>query len=510
MRILTSVAVLMILAAGASAQLTRSTIAYDGVSLNSTLVALPGAVVPLDRPRLLIVAGFDDSSGVLTAFASRLPQELLDLATEDKALATTLSDRAVEVILMPSRTAAANGVRFDDDHDGLIDEDPPEDVDGDGRITSIRVRDPLGEWMESPLSPRLMVKADRSKGEVGVWRIESEGWDRDGDGRIGEDGPNLVAIDRNFPHGWKEFDGNAGPSSLSDPTARALARHVMATTQLIGTISVGTRDNVVNIPPKWSDDRPHRGADGDDVDIFTEVSGFWKARFPDSKAPADAPDGAFHQWAYHQRGLLALAVRPYSFPKAPADAKVDGKELTTDDQRRLFDSDTRLSGRGFASWKSFAHPTLGNVEVGGWISELESQPLDSEVPALVKGHARFIADLLGRVPRIEIASTSVRALGAGVFEVKAAIRNTGRWPTHLRMAGRNRVPLPSRVTLDLPRESFEFGDRRTNLEMLRGGGGGRELRWVVRAPEGSAVKLDVWTEKAGVATSTIVMKESAK
>lgn len=510
MRIIISIATLLLIASQAGAQLTRSTLSYEGVELQSVIVTLGGTVLPLERPRIIVVTGFDDRSGSAKALVERLPLELLDLAKEDKAVESALSSHAVEFLVLPARDATHHGVPFDDDHDGLLDEDPPQDVDGDGRITTMRIRDPLGEWMESPLSPRLMAKADRSKGEVGKWRIIQEGLDQDGDGKIAEDGPTLVAIDRNFPHGWKEFDGESGAFPLSDPTARALARHVIATQRLIAAVSIGNRDNVVNVPPKWSDDRPHRGADGDDHDIFTDVGALWKIRFPDAKASADAPDGAFHQWAYHQRGILGFAVRLYSPPKAPADAKVDGKELTNDDQRRLYDSDMRLSGRGFASWRAFVHPTLGDVEVGGWVSGMEGQPLDTELPSLVKGHARFLGDILGRVPRIEIASTSVRALGTQVFEVKATIRNDGRWPTLLRMAGRNRAPLPSRVTLDLPRSVFEFGERRAQLETLGGSGGGRELRWVVRAAEGTECSLDVWTEKAGVATKKIVLKESAK
>ena len=38
----------------------------------------------------------------------------------------------------------------DDDGDGLFDEDSSDDLDGDGSITQMRIKDPLGEYKVDP------------------------------------------------------------------------------------------------------------------------------------------------------------------------------------------------------------------------------------------------------------------------------------------------------------------------------------------------------------------------
>jgi hypothetical protein len=74
----------------------------------------------------------------------------------------------------------------DDDRDGLFDEDGYEDLDGDGNICQMRIRDPFGMYRTDPEDPRLMIRV--KPGEQGEWTLLGfEGIDNDGDGRINED-----------------------------------------------------------------------------------------------------------------------------------------------------------------------------------------------------------------------------------------------------------------------------------------------------------------------------------
>jgi hypothetical protein len=77
---------------------------------------------------------------------------------------------------------------IDDDRDGLFDEDPSQDLDGDGELLQMRIESADGDLKEDPLEPRLMVRC--RPGERGRWRVVGvEGLDDDGDGRVNEDGP---------------------------------------------------------------------------------------------------------------------------------------------------------------------------------------------------------------------------------------------------------------------------------------------------------------------------------
>lgn len=76
----------------------------------------------------------------------------------------------------------------DNDNDGLLDEDSPDDINGDGIILSMRWKDDeKGNMIIDPEDPGGRIMKRVSPGE-GDYRLEPEGIDNDGDGRINEDG----------------------------------------------------------------------------------------------------------------------------------------------------------------------------------------------------------------------------------------------------------------------------------------------------------------------------------
>ena len=69
----------------------------------------------------------------------------------------------------------------DNDRDGRFDEDPADDLDGDGELLEMRVESPDGNLKADPYDPRLMVRCEPD--ERGTWRmIGIEGKDDDGEG----------------------------------------------------------------------------------------------------------------------------------------------------------------------------------------------------------------------------------------------------------------------------------------------------------------------------------------
>ena len=60
-----------------------------------------------------------------------------------------------------------NNRSTDSDRDFVNDEDPYEDLDKDGYVTAIRIKDPSGKFIESTDDKRVMTLADLSKGETG-------------------------------------------------------------------------------------------------------------------------------------------------------------------------------------------------------------------------------------------------------------------------------------------------------------------------------------------------------
>ena len=92
----------------------------------------------------------------------------------------------------------------DNDRDGLYDEDDADDLDGDGEITQMRKRVPLGEGTHrlDRDDPRVLVPVEGE--QLGDWiMLGQEGVDDDGDGRVNEDGKGGYDMNRNWPSDWQ-------------------------------------------------------------------------------------------------------------------------------------------------------------------------------------------------------------------------------------------------------------------------------------------------------------------
>lgn len=91
----------------------------------------------------------------------------------------------------------------DDDRDGAVDEDGYDDLDGDGSITTMRRRDPVGRWKRHPQYPdQLLVPVGPDEhGEFQL--LGMEGLDNDGDGRVNEDPAGAYDMNRNWAYDWQ-------------------------------------------------------------------------------------------------------------------------------------------------------------------------------------------------------------------------------------------------------------------------------------------------------------------
>lgn len=299
-----------------------------GRELWTLQIAAPGDVPPENRQAILIVGGTDADHPAGSVIAVNVARLLVEaLATEpDGEVAALLARRTVYVVprLNPDgiesffetikRGARANAKPIDNDRDGVVNEDGPNDLNSDSRITVMRVRDPDGPWMVDPDEPRLMKKADRAKGERGVYKLMTEGLDDDGDGQINEDGPGGVDVDRNWPHLFESGVKEVGIHQLSEPETRALADFILARPNIVAAVVYGRHDNIVKVPKgkqRGPAGRAYRDLHPDDVKLYEHLSKKYRKTTGLEESPGGEADGAFYSWSYAQRGILTLATSPW-------------------------------------------------------------------------------------------------------------------------------------------------------------------------------------------------------
>lgn len=213
---------------------------------------------PVDsRPGLLIAATFEGDHLIGGELALYTVDFLLGAYATDAAVKQRLDRSVVYVVPRVNPDGAeqmfapvkalrrTNATPFDADNDGRTDEDGPEDLNKDGFVTVMRVKDPKGPYMVSPDDARLMKRADPAKGESGGWAIYLEGVDNDGDGFYNEDGPGGVDINRNFMHQYPYFTPDAGRYMVSEAETRALLDYVLTHRNIAAMLTFGESDNLI-------------------------------------------------------------------------------------------------------------------------------------------------------------------------------------------------------------------------------------------------------------------------
>ncbi len=229
-------------------------------------------------PAVFVGANFEGTVPISGEAALYLVKQLIEKADVRKDLTWYVApcpnpDAAARYFVKPLYENPRNAKPYNDDMDDATDEDGPDDLDGNGIITMMRVKDPAGEWVPLPGEPRLMKKADWAKGEKGIFKLYAEGLDNDRDGEYNEDGPGGVDIGVQFPHLFKFFSPESGSWAGSESESFALLKFINEHKE-IGLTFVFGSSNFCLAPPRGG----RRGeADLNQIKVPERMAGFINA-----------------------------------------------------------------------------------------------------------------------------------------------------------------------------------------------------------------------------------------
>ncbi len=204
-------------------------------------------------PAVFVIANLEGTIPIASEGALFLAQQAIENEEVRKdltwyILAAGNPDGAARYFAKPTYTSGRNESGRNDDMDDAADEDGPEDLDGNGIITELRVKDPADEWIPVAADPRLMKRADPVKGEKGSYKLYVEGIDNDGDGQYNEDGPGGTDISITFPHLFHPFTPKGGDWPGSEPETYAIMKFIMGHPEIAMTFTLGA-SNMCLQPP---------------------------------------------------------------------------------------------------------------------------------------------------------------------------------------------------------------------------------------------------------------------
>jgi murein tripeptide amidase MpaA len=370
----------------------------------------------------------------------------------------------------------------DSDRDGLFDEDPYEDLDGDGIIYQLRRRVREGEEDkgnavidERDPSGRLMKRMREGEGD---WIVVSEGVDNDGDGEFNEDGIGGLDLHRNYPENWRPDSGRdatrrgwtqfgAGEFPLSEPETRATVLWLLTHPHVSVANSMDTRVPMHLRPPSTSKSAERMFPEDlayyeyfDSIGLsITEypwagdVYDTYMTRVPTNPMTGDpniprplfghGPDfGYFYYGAIWYGDELWNGGRMKDYNEDGLLDEFDA--LTWDDQEN--------GGRGFREWEPFEHPTLGAVEIGGFRPKFFSQNGPAEqLEHWISVQALFNLEMAKHLPQVDDVAVEVdqgeETADSTTYRVTVSWTNSGRLPTALTQAQLIKIVQEDRVRL---------------------------------------------------------------
>lgn len=453
---------------------------------------------PATRPTVLVHGGLGDRDAAGTVacldLARRLaaapdapdgPSWLLVPAPHPDALDAFLAGRLPET---------AEALRVDRDRDGRRGEDGPSDIDGDGLVLWMRRAHGGGTWRARAArptdkrredagpeavtgDPRWLEETGVDTREAPAYQLLREGLDDDGDGEVNEDPPSLDltrqlcgTCDAVGP--W----GGEGPFPGHAPESRALMDLSLTRPSLVawyGFTSVGQRLLRANERGKVADeDGPLYERLAKDLEAATGLT---------MERCGGGNPGSDLDWASVHLGVPAVRIPVARGVRHALDAR-PGDDVSELDW--LLWNDEVLGGAGFKPWTPFVHPTLGEVEIGGWLPFSRHEP-----PAALLGEAvaRVVAAPrchAGHLPRLDL-EVKVGAHGAGLFEIEVHVANTGGGPLETKAARDGRLARPVHVRLVLADGVQRLGGAPVaTASPWEPGAREGPLRWLVRAAPG--------------------------
>lgn len=413
------------------------------------------------------------------------------------------------------------------------------DLDDDGVIRMMRVKNPRGAWKKGSKHPLVMEKRQPDETEGEFYNVYIEGMIENYDGVKIETRKPLWGLDfnRNYPFGWfaEARQPGAGKYPLSNPENKAVVDFVLGHPNIGAVATHHTSGGVILYPPGT---KAEKKACAQDMKFYKEIGkmgkqemGYETINIFDSfmTDQENFDSGAFDDWCYQTQGILAYTIELWDLDNRAGKPITWDKVSTPEEELETFLAELNWIAENCpeeaSDWKEFDHPQLGKVEIGGVNYKYTTQnPPKHFLLQEVEKATRFCLRYAKALPKLSVDSVTCTEVGKGVYQIEALVSNNGYLPTNISEEAKMlEVDQPVKVSLDGDYKLIS-GEAITEIGDLAGYGqintgfwytGGistqtspamtKKLIWVIKAEPKSSIKVTAFQQKAGKAQKEITL-----
>lgn len=212
--------------------------------------------------------------------------------------------------------------------------------------------------------------------------------------------------------------------------------------------------------------------------------------------------GSSIETMYDLFGIFSMGDEHWNPPDYNKDGKVTEKE-------RLKWNDEVMDGKMFIDWHPYKHPTLGEVEIGGWRRRKVSPPEGELIQKECEMGNRFVVYLAGLAPKIKFGEVKITDKKSGIYQVDITVENKGFLPTATEQAQKLNIIEPVLLEVE-PNDNVEIllGEKKVKLGQIKGNSESRKTTYILRVKDSSqkaVLNAFVKSQKAGNASKEIII-----
>ncbi len=411
---------------------------------------------------------------------------------------------------------------FETQQKGLVQED----LDGDGTIRFMRVKDPNGIYKISEEDPRLFVKRKPDDVDGPFYNVYQEGYISEYDQLTINNAPSLYGRDfnRNYPAGWQaeKTQHGAGEMPLSVDETKANANFLIEHKNICFIVDMHTSGGQIIYTPSY---KAAKKAEKYDVELEKELgkmaveeTGYVLINGHDDYLSPNEPEcfGGFDDFGHFLIGVPTYTVECWDLDRrAGVPENYPPKDEITEEER--VDSEKKIMAwidenvpNEFKPWTSFNHPQLGEVEIGGpSYKYIFQNPPVSFLEQDIEKHTRFLLRAGMTLPDVQVEKTKIESIGEDLYKIEVTISNSGYLSTYVfKEALNNKRIQPIRVTLEGDYELLS-GEASQQIGQLEGRASQKVNGWSVPSTtmqqEGMKKKL-TWIVRSKADCLTLKVK----